>query len=465
MRDVRWSGPGLVVGIAVLAATGCIQEGERTGGSEDGDGEVGGAVDTGVVGDATGGEPETVACLGCVIADTCRDEGEANPQNPCELCDPARDVAGWSAADDARACEDEDPCTASGTCAEGACRAPLRAECEEAPACVAEIVCEGDDDGDEECEYVLVGGTCLIEGVCVEDGEGPVGDPCRVCEASVETRAWTSTRAACDDGDACTYEDVCTGAGECVGQPNDCRDALDCTLDFCDGGACLHQVMSDRCLVGGRCYAAGEREEDGDCLVCAPEEARESLSAAVGGACDDGDPCTREDKCDAAGSCGGEVRQLDSEPNETLASAQDVGAVGSTLFPAGAVDATLIEGDVDLFVWGMTYSNVTVFFEPRVDLELDGVGAVELCLYARCGQTLQAFEAPSLSCEDGTKADALDGKTLGCCRDVTTTEASMTLPAACLPGLTHGFAYALVRAHGAVDAASCGRYALEWGAE
>ncbi|MBM4343660.1 MAG: hypothetical protein FJ100_09820 [Deltaproteobacteria bacterium] len=45
---------------------------------------------------------------------------------------------------------------------------------------------------------------------------------------------------ACDDGDACTQGDYCA-LGLCLsGSAKDCDDGLDCTVDSCGDGQCLH---------------------------------------------------------------------------------------------------------------------------------------------------------------------------------------------------------------------------------
>src|SRR6185436_20961438 len=37
-----------------------------------------------------------VSCPGCLLGGECRAAGELNADNPCQVCDPGRDGAGWS---------------------------------------------------------------------------------------------------------------------------------------------------------------------------------------------------------------------------------------------------------------------------------------------------------------------------------------------------------------------------------
>jgi hypothetical protein len=324
---------------------------------------------------------------------------------------------------------------------------------------VTDVVCTNT------CSYVIAAGKCLIDGACFSAGATPPGDPCRTCDPATPL-AWTFTNAECDDDDSCTSEDVCS-AGICDGKDIECGDGLLCTLDFCDGGSCQHQVGGDGCLVAGRCYARAEPADDNACLGCVPEVSRLKLSARTNEVCDDGDACTPLSKCSAEGVCQGVREQRDPEPNDTLEDAVELGTFSAgAAFPAGTQQGTIWATDVDLYRWFMIYFETTFVYRPRVAVRLDAPTAVELCLYARCGEAVLDFEAPVVACDDDERESALDSATLGCCRSwAEGTSPTAELAAVCLPGASRGFAFARITAQANVDDTSCGGYELDWGAD
>ncbi|MFQ5490569.1 MAG: right-handed parallel beta-helix repeat-containing protein, partial [Phycisphaerae bacterium] len=123
---------------------------------------------------------------------------------------------------------------------------------------------------------------------------------------------------ACSDGNPCTVDDVCTN-GRCQGVPlgqcacqsdGDCDDHIDCTLDACVGGDCLHTPNDGVC--GDSLFCTGVEVCDAQigCVSlgdpCPPGEFCNEITASCGicqsdANCDDGSDCTR-DQC-AGGAC------------------------------------------------------------------------------------------------------------------------------------------------------------------
>ena len=99
------------------------------------------------------------------------------------------------------------------------------------------------------------------------------------CESNVAAPAGRTCAEGCDDQNACTI-DACV-EGLCV---NTYDEASCCTSDQCD--------------IGGLCYDNGERNPDSPCQVCRVLQTAQGWSTEVG-ACDDGDPCTVGDSCQA----------------------------------------------------------------------------------------------------------------------------------------------------------------------
>jgi hypothetical protein len=175
-------------------------------------------------------------------------------------CDEATKACGITAGNDGVACDDGDPCTFSGTCAEGGCIKGPSVDCS-----AFDSVC----------------GT----GMC---------DPVLGCKAIAKNEG-----SPCDDGLYCTVQDVCT-AGVCSGVPNTCVAPGDiCLIGSCD-------EANDSCVA----VPANEAAVCDDKNACTMGEACSSgtctngLSTNEGGTCDDGKACTANDTC-ASGVCAG----------------------------------------------------------------------------------------------------------------------------------------------------------------
>jgi len=107
----------------------------------------------------------------------------------------------------------------------------------------------------------------------------------------------------CDDHDPCTMDDRFVG-GMCRGTPRPCDDGRPCTEDFCDptSGRCQAGLRIDACLIEGACYSDGETSPIDSCLVCRPARSPRNWTETT--TCDDGDSCTRDDRC-TEGRCEG----------------------------------------------------------------------------------------------------------------------------------------------------------------
>lgn len=184
--------------------------------------------------------------------------------------------------------------------------------------CDPESPCSGDP---PDCPAVVGGASCESDEECVAQ-LGSVG-ACYVpsCVEGACTVVPSEAGTACDDGSQCTTEDVC-GEGSCVGQPLQCSDDNDCTLDGCDPGleggcvftdldglACddgLPCTEADACQAGA-CSGATKTCDDGNSCT------KDSCDVASGdcfnvskiGDCDDDEECTINDSCNL-GTCSGE---------------------------------------------------------------------------------------------------------------------------------------------------------------
>ena len=135
----------------------------------------------------------------------------------------------------------------------------------------------------------------------------------------------TPTTGSCDDGDACTFGDHCSG-GQCVGDSEACNDGNPCTDDSCDpqlgcsyeynlntcddGNACTE---NDHCNLG-QCYGEAVYCDDGNACTddfCNALNGRCEVRMHTR-SCDDNNPCTENDACNA-GSCLGQTRSCNDD--------------------------------------------------------------------------------------------------------------------------------------------------------
>ncbi len=146
--------------------------------------------------------------------------------------------------------------------------------------------CEGLEDQGLCKEALCQAGACtgvpLADGTACDDGT--------VCTAGAVCNAGdckSDIDVACDDGSACTLNDVCVDA-QCLGEPVDCSDGDDCTLDLCDDatGSCSYE---DDTQTPGCPYYDGDGDgipgKDDNCAT-APNATQEDWDGdGVGDAC------------------------------------------------------------------------------------------------------------------------------------------------------------------------------------
>ncbi|MFT3775395.1 MAG: MYXO-CTERM sorting domain-containing protein [Minicystis sp.] len=234
----------------------------------------------------TAGNPVT-----CPTADQCHDVAACDPSSGTCAVTPKAD---GTACDDGDAntvgdvctagscagvdhcvgvtCAAQDQCHVAGICidhATGACSNPVKADgtaCDDgSPNTVGDVCNAGVCAGVDHCIGVLCApkDQCHVAGTCVDHTTGACDNPVK------------ADGAACDDGNPNTVGDVCT-AGVCAG------------VDHCIGVLC---APKDQCHVAGTCvdHATG---------------ACDNPVKADGAACDDGNPNTVGDVCNA-GVCAG----------------------------------------------------------------------------------------------------------------------------------------------------------------
>lgn len=283
----------------------------------------------------------------CVGSCACKSDAQ------CELTQPAADSCRrWAcqgyqciqvadSAQDGSSCDDGKFCTVDETCQGGSCQGGAPKDCsglgdgkcvvgacdEGVDQCAQQPKADGDScsDGDP-CTQgdACADGTCAGSAIDCSDLEGPCHIAACVAGACKKT---ATPGAACDDQEACTELDVCGTAGGCAG-------TWDAGLSGCgcdDDADCAD--VGDACNLG-RC--------DIDTHQCYKEP-------ALGDPCDDTNPCTFGDACNADGQCAGSgygcnddldctVDSCDGEGGCTHDQKGDTCLIGGACFNEGQID-------------------------------------------------------------------------------------------------------------------------------
>lgn len=243
----------------------------------------------------------------CTTEDRC-DEGfcighavDCSDGNPCtaDRCDLG--VGCLHEPIEGVPCDDGDGCTSPDLCIAGACTKGMARDCDDENVCTLDV-CEPESG---ECTHEAAadipcndGDLCTqddfcLAGECVPGPDRQCDDDnfCTddLCEPAVGC-IYVNNQDPCDDGLACTVGDRCA-SGSCSSGPQiSCQDGNVCTLDSCDPGSgqCLHLQIDWPCDDGNAC------SKDDRCL--------EGLCQGAAVSCDDGNPCTA-DSCSPATGC------------------------------------------------------------------------------------------------------------------------------------------------------------------
>ena len=336
------------------------------------DGDVDSDTDADTDSDTDSGTDDTDSCVGCLIEGVCYDNRHVNDDNECEICNADELKTGWS--NNEKTCNDELYCTVNDSCREGVCTGDPR-DCDDGLSCTSGDSCDDDIDDcvpgastckvgescsadgcSEKCEG------CLIEGLCVTDGQSSTGNECLICRVSELPTGWSPAIGAecndqddctygdkcnaqgqcdgtgidcddeegtcganlscngtsqctvthpgietsCEDNDGCTIQDHCNGQGQCVGGGvRSCNDYRDCTTDTCESGDCTFSPNGNGCLVNGQCVPNGGVNPSNECQHCDPAQNREGWSGRPASTLcqSDNQYCNGDEHCDGNGSC------------------------------------------------------------------------------------------------------------------------------------------------------------------
>ena len=295
-------------------------------------------------------KPDGAACNdqnACTQTDTCK-SGACTGSNPvtCTALDQCHDVGTCNVASgvcsnpikgNGTACNDQNACTRSDTCQNGACAGGNPVACTALDQCHDVGTCSpstGTCSNPSKINGALcndarlctMGDRCL-EGICTGTVSCPAIDQCHIAGACDALGACTAplkpNGSACNDTSPCTSQDLCTN-GVCRGtttvtcpasdqchDPGVCNDTTgQCSNPVKPTGTACNDSM--QCTYGDACNAAGACA--GTTVACTSDDltirecdgtATCKITPRPGAECDDNNPCTTGDVRRGDGTCAG----------------------------------------------------------------------------------------------------------------------------------------------------------------
>ena len=225
-------------------------------------------------------------------------------------CQPKTGACLPTPVKDNSACDDGDECTLSEVCKSGSCVAPA-AKC----ACKVTADCQAQEDknlcnGKLYCD--VLSGTCKTNPVtvilCPGDDTACAKNTCDPATGQCQLKP-VPDNLTCDDGNPCTAPGSCK-TGQCIQGPDicPCSGDGDCAKledgDLCNG-TLYCDVPTGTCKVNPATVQTCSTASDSACTktVCDPKtKACVKKSSGDNASCDDGNPCTSGDTCQA-GAC------------------------------------------------------------------------------------------------------------------------------------------------------------------
>ncbi|MBM4353921.1 MAG: hypothetical protein FJ109_09015 [Deltaproteobacteria bacterium] len=301
----------------------------------------------------------------CTIGDTCSQGKCSSPvqmkcddSNPCtdDFCDP---MAGCQHAPNQAQCNDGNPCTVGDQCAAGLCKGSQAVDCDDDNVCTTDSC-----DPLQGCIHKTNtapcndGNVCTMQdacdsGACKGGALVACGDdnPCTddFCDPALGCQHKPNT-APCEDGNKCTVDDVCGAAACKPGKAAVCMDGNVCTDDGCNPvTGCVYTPNSSGCDDGNLCTKSDKcidgQCKAGDAVVCDDKNlcTDDSCSPANGCIflpnavpCNDGNVCTVGDTCSNGGCTSGPALNCDDGNACTTDSCQPANGCIHTPLPEGA---------------------------------------------------------------------------------------------------------------------------------
>jgi N-acetylneuraminic acid mutarotase len=323
----------------------------------------------------------------CAALDSCHDPG---------TCDPSSGQCSNPPKANGTACDDGDACTGSDSCQAGACVGSNPVICAASDACHLPGVCDH------------VSGQCsnpsAADGTPCNDGNA-----CTTIDRCTGGVCQGTSPVVCSAIDQCHDSGTCNpGSGQCSTPPKpngtSCDDHDACTRsDSCQAGACVGS-NSVVCAASDSCHLAGVCDKGtGQCS---------NPAAGDGTACDDGNACTRSDACQAGVCHGGNPVACQAQDQCHAAGACDP-STGACSNPAKPDGTTCDDGDactkVDRCEGGACHGTT-----PVSCAALDACHDVGTC-NSSTGQCSNPSKANGTACDDHDACTRADSCQEGAC--------------------------------------------------
>ncbi len=179
----------------------------------------------------------------CFIDGACRSEGDANPDNACQVCRPTSSGTSWTGG---TTCDDENSCTVEDRCVDGSC-VGRPYTCPSPGGCLVARC-----DGKGGCVDEAMPDRCTIAGTCYAIGAAHPYDPCLQCDPDRSGKAWAPSEGAKCPGGVCQggrcvatllIEKLGEGEGRIIGPGFTCRS--DCLQTLAPGQRVELTVVTD----------------------------------------------------------------------------------------------------------------------------------------------------------------------------------------------------------------------------
>lgn len=259
-------------------------------------------------GECCGAEGTCIPC-GCTIDEVVHASGTPNPNNPCEICDPALSTTAWTPVTGGSPCaaSPDQVCCAGVCCAQGQC-CNAAGQCEScAPGCTIDGVfyADGTRNPAEFCEVCNAAyptewspranpdcpPPCTIDGLLIANGTVNPTNPCEHCDGNTNDTSWSPSGAVvCGEAqDQACCNGACCNPGEC------------CTADgVCGSDAC----DPEGCTIDGTPYPDGAVNPGNECQICSVAVSATTWSSGGFGGCrPDGDRFCAGGVCCDLGIC------------------------------------------------------------------------------------------------------------------------------------------------------------------
>lgn len=231
-------------------------------------------------------------------------------------CDPKTGQCALMQKNTGKSCDDNDVCTSTSVCKDGACDGAVDKKCDDKNVCTLDQC-----DPLKGCNFTPAPGGCDDGNVCTDNdacSNGGCAGAAKSCDDGVACTfdgcdkttgkcTHAPKAATCDDANPCTT-DTCDAAKGCQNVADNaakCDDTDKCTLTACSAGKCVVTSL-DKSVAGCGCGADAECNDNNSCTkdTCNNGDCKFDPAPLNGSACVGASLCVVGDKC-AAGTCGG----------------------------------------------------------------------------------------------------------------------------------------------------------------